>query len=81
MYSDRFRSLSALVNVVLLNVWRPFSTRPGPIRPLRGKSAGFGYALNRFRPLARRRLMILRPCLVDIRFKKPWFRARRSLLG
>lgn len=36
---------------------------------------------SRFLPLARRRLMIRRPPLVDIRFRNPWARARLILLG
>jgi hypothetical protein len=39
------------------------------------------YADNRILPLALLRLMILLPCLVDIRLRKPWFRARLILLG
>lgn len=38
-------------------------------------------ALNLFRPLARRALMILRPALVLMRARKPWVRLRRMLLG
>jgi len=40
-----------------------------------------GYTDNRFRPFALRRLMTLRPCLVDIRFKNPWVLERFLLLG
>ena len=39
------------------------------------------YADSRFRPFARRRLMMLLPPLVDILFKKPWVLARLILLG
>jgi hypothetical protein len=39
------------------------------------------YADSRMRPLALLRLMILLPCLVDIRLRKPWFRARFIRLG
>ncbi len=36
---------------------------------------------SRFLPLARRRLIIRRPPLVDIRFRNPWVLARLILLG
>jgi hypothetical protein len=36
---------------------------------------------NRFRPFARRRLMIARPFAVRIRTRKPWPRFRRMRLG
>ena len=75
--TDEFRPLSQPVRLakrlsaqILVTLIDRF---PGPAGPI--------YPASRFLPLARRRLIILRPCLVDIRFKKPWFRARRSLLG
>ncbi len=39
------------------------------------------YTANRFRPLARRALMTLRPFLVFIRVRKPWVRLRGVLWG
>jgi hypothetical protein len=39
------------------------------------------YAVNRFLPLARRRLTIFLPCLVDILFLNPWVLALLILLG
>ena len=39
------------------------------------------YTASRFLPLALRRLMILCPLLVDIRFKNPCFLLRFLLLG
>ncbi len=39
------------------------------------------YTANRFRPLARRALMTLRPFLVFIRARKPWVRLRGVLWG
>lgn len=44
-------------------------------------SLGINQPASRALPLARLRLRILRPLLVDMRFRKPWFLARRSLLG
>lgn len=80
MNSGRFRSLSALVNVFLLKFGDPLQHARGrPINPLMIRRRC--YAVRRFLPRARRRLTILRPCLVDIRFKNPWFRARLSRLG
>lgn len=43
--------------------------------------AGHDQTARRFLPFARRRLITLRPFLVDIRFRNPWVRARRILLG
>ena len=80
MNSGRFRNLSALVNVFLLKIWRPFSPLSKPTAALQ-VPVGCHYPASRFLPLARRRLIIRRPCLVDIRFRNPWFRARRRLLG
>ena len=45
------------------------------------KIAVAGYIANLFRPLARLRFIIRRPPLVDMRFKKPWVRARLIRLG
>jgi len=39
------------------------------------------YTANRFRPLARRALMILRPFLVFMRVRNPWVRLRGVLWG
>jgi hypothetical protein len=39
------------------------------------------YWANRLRPLARRRLIILWPAFVDIRFRNPWVLALFNLLG
>ena len=46
-----------------------------------GEALRLGYADNRLRPLARRALMILRPPLVAILARNPWFRLRLMLLG
>ena len=43
--------------------------------------AGSFQAESRALPFARRRLMTLRPALVDIRLRNPWFLARLRLLG
>ena len=40
-----------------------------------------GYADSRLRPLARRRLRIIRPAWVDIRARNPCRRLRRRTLG
>jgi hypothetical protein len=61
-------------------IWRPFSPHTGPTAGFQ-VPVGFDYPASRFLPLARRRLIIRRPCLVDIRFRNPWFRARRRRLG
>jgi hypothetical protein len=39
------------------------------------------YTANRFRPLARRALMTLRPFLVFMRVRNPWVRLRGVLWG
>jgi len=39
------------------------------------------YTVKRFRPLARRRFKTCRPPRALMRLKKPWVRARRTLLG
>jgi hypothetical protein len=39
------------------------------------------HALRRLRPLLRRRLRIVRPARVAMRFRKPWSRLRLMLLG
>jgi hypothetical protein len=44
-------------------------------------SAAARYGERRLRPLARRRLNTRRPLLVAMRARKPWVRARRTLLG
>lgn len=44
-------------------------------------SPGKNQPASRALPFARLRLRILRPLLVDMRFRKPWFLARLSLLG
>lgn len=44
-------------------------------------SAAARYGERRLRPLARRRLNTWRPLLVAMRARKPWVRARRTLLG
>lgn len=62
---------AALQNICRPGFWDIPSSRPMSI----------SYPASRTRPLARRRFIIRRPCLVDIRFKKPWFLARLILLG
>lgn len=46
-----------------------------------GRGTVVGQAESRLRPRARRRLIIRRPSLVDIRFRNPWVRARLMRLG
>lgn len=80
--SERLSILSALVNKNFNRVHASRTGRPGPQWP--AGEAGLArraYAERRFRPLARRRLMMFRPALVDIRFRKPWVLERLILLG
>lgn len=51
------------------------------LRPADVWTAMIRYGVRRARPLARRRLSTSRPALVAIRARKPWVRARFSLLG
>lgn len=44
-------------------------------------ATGTYHTVKRCRPFARRLLMTLRPCGVDILFKNPWVRFLRRLLG
>ena len=55
----------------------PSRTQPAAL----GEAVQLSYADNRFRPLARRALMILRPPLVAMRARNPWVRLRLRLLG
>jgi hypothetical protein len=41
----------------------------------------FLVTVKRYRPLARRALITLRPSAVDMRERKPWTRTRRRILG
>ena len=45
------------------------------------RPSNFLYGISRLRPLARRRARTLRPFFVAMRARKPWVRARRTLLG
>lgn len=60
-----------------------FAKNPARCREpeIRREPIGLDQGISFLRPLARRRARILRPFAVAMRARKPWVRARRTLLG
>ena len=79
---------SALVKVNIFNQIEPLSIyvkilghRFVNLNPSWASITPVDYNDSRFLPLALRRLMMRRPALLDILFRKPWVRALFTLLG